>query len=316
MTTKKKKVLSCIDNYFWGRFNGWGRKASPPPGSVPKPSASPAKKVRKKKAEASPAPAKLTSPEASTSPEKSRGSVRKSLDFACASWKFPRHRRRRPKHADAGKPRRRSTKMQARQYQAASRGPRLAKKASASPRRGAASASSKQSRFESAHSLAEISGPASPAHRHHRWAQLSLLPPRRTRRSLNGMGEYREARFIIREGSRFLRQNQEGKYVSESRTPLRGRPRPPRQNELTSQAFIGGRALLKEGRGPDLFAETFFPDLRGPWALKTRPRHTQDERVLIRPAIRGRFDGFGDAITAGAIGSFQRELSLFKSRLR
>ena len=69
MTTKRALLLSII--IFAGVSLVGAQSPGPPPGSSPEASASPAKKVRKKKAEASPAPAE--SPEASASPAKTRG---------------------------------------------------------------------------------------------------------------------------------------------------------------------------------------------------------------------------------------------------
>ena len=69
MTTKRALLLSII--IFAGVSLVGAQSPGPPPGSSPEASASPAKKVRKKKAEASPAPA--GSPEASASPAKTRG---------------------------------------------------------------------------------------------------------------------------------------------------------------------------------------------------------------------------------------------------
>jgi hypothetical protein len=69
MTTKRALLVSII--IFAGVSLVGAQSPGPPPGASPEASASPAKKVRKKKAEASPAPA--NSPEASASPAKTRG---------------------------------------------------------------------------------------------------------------------------------------------------------------------------------------------------------------------------------------------------
>jgi len=69
MTTKRALVVAII--IFAGVSLVGAQSPGPPPGASPEASASPAKKVRKKKAEASPAPA--SSPEASASPAKTRG---------------------------------------------------------------------------------------------------------------------------------------------------------------------------------------------------------------------------------------------------
>jgi len=69
MTTKRALLVAII--IFAGVSLVGAQSPGPPPDASPEASASPAKKVRKKKAEASPAPA--SSPEASASPAKTRG---------------------------------------------------------------------------------------------------------------------------------------------------------------------------------------------------------------------------------------------------
>ena len=69
MTTKHALLVAII--IFAGVSLVGAQSPGPPPGVSPEASASPAKKVRKKKAEASPPPA--NSPEASASPAKTRG---------------------------------------------------------------------------------------------------------------------------------------------------------------------------------------------------------------------------------------------------
>ena len=69
MTTKRALLLSII--IFACASLVEAQSPGPPPDASPETSASPAKKVRKKKAETSPAPA--VSPEASASPAKTRG---------------------------------------------------------------------------------------------------------------------------------------------------------------------------------------------------------------------------------------------------
>ena len=69
MTTKRALVVAII--IFAGVSLVGAQSPGPPPDASPEASASPAKKVRKKKAEASPTPA--NSPEASASPAKTRG---------------------------------------------------------------------------------------------------------------------------------------------------------------------------------------------------------------------------------------------------
>src|SRR6476660_9845115 len=68
MTTKRALLVSII---ILAGVSLVGAQSPISPNASPEASASPAKKVRKKKAEASPAPA--TSPEASASPAKTRG---------------------------------------------------------------------------------------------------------------------------------------------------------------------------------------------------------------------------------------------------
>src|SRR5437588_626031 len=81
MTTKRALLLSII--IFSCASLVEAQSPGPPPDASPETSASPAKKVRKKKAETSPAPA--SSPEASASPAKTRGRKKAEVSPAPAA---------------------------------------------------------------------------------------------------------------------------------------------------------------------------------------------------------------------------------------
>jgi hypothetical protein len=80
MTTKRALLVSII---ILAGVSLVGAQSPISPNASPEASASPAKKVRKKKAEASPAPA--TSPEASASPAKTRGRKKAETSPAAAA---------------------------------------------------------------------------------------------------------------------------------------------------------------------------------------------------------------------------------------
>jgi hypothetical protein len=79
MTTKRALLVSII---IFAGVSLVGAQSPISPNASPEASASPAKKVRKKKAEASPAPA--TSPEASASPAKTRGNKKAEVSPAAS----------------------------------------------------------------------------------------------------------------------------------------------------------------------------------------------------------------------------------------
>ncbi len=111
MTTKRALLVAII--IFAGVSLVGAQSPGPPPDASPEASASPAKKVRKKKAEASPAPA--NSPEASASPAKTRG--RKKAETSPAPAASPEASVSPAKTRGRKKLRRRQHQAQARQYQ-------------------------------------------------------------------------------------------------------------------------------------------------------------------------------------------------------
>src|SRR6266853_406207 len=84
MTTKRALLVSII---ILAGVSLVGAQSPISPNASPEASASPAKKVRKKKAEASPAPA--TSPEASPSPAKTRGHKKAEVSPAASPAASP-----------------------------------------------------------------------------------------------------------------------------------------------------------------------------------------------------------------------------------
>ena len=181
MTTKRALLVSII--IFAGVSLVGAQSPGPPPGSSPEASASPAKKVRKKKAEASPAPA--TSPEASTSPAKTRG--RKKAETSPAPSASPA-------------------------VSASPAGGHARKKASASPTAAPAASASPAKPF-SIGSLFKPKPTASPA------TTTGPAEPNATPAPGGGHGMVwvnTESHIYHKEGSRFYGKTKQGKYMSEA----------------------------------------------------------------------------------------------------
>jgi len=184
MTTKRALLVSII--IFAGVSLVGAQSPGPPPGSSPETSASPAKKVRKKKAEASPAPA--TSPEASTSPAKTRG--RKKAETSPAPSASPA-------------------------VSASPAGGHARKKASASPTAAPAASASPAKPF-SIGSLFKPKPTASPATT---TTTTGSAEPNATPAPGGGHGMVwvnTESHIYHKEGSRFYGKTKQGKYMSEA----------------------------------------------------------------------------------------------------
>jgi hypothetical protein len=181
MTTKRALLVSII--IFAGVSLVGAQSPGPPPGSSPEASASPAKKVRKKKAETSPAPA--TSPEASASPAKTRG--RKKAETSPA-----------PAASPAASPAERHAR----------------KKAGASPTAAPAASASPAKPF-SIGSLFKPKPTASPA----ATTTTSSAEANATPAPGGGHGMVwvnTESHIYHKDGSRFYGKTKQGKYMSEA----------------------------------------------------------------------------------------------------
>ena len=196
MTTKRALLVSII--IFAGVSLVGAQSPGPPPGSSPEASASPAKKVRKKKAEASPAPA--GSPEASASPAKTRG--RKKAETSPTPAASP--------EASASPTKARGRKK----AEASPAGGHARKKASASPAAAPAASASPAKPF-SIGSLFKPKPTASPA----TTTTAGSAEPNATPAPGGGHGMVwvnTESHVYHKEGSRFYGKTKQGKYVSEA----------------------------------------------------------------------------------------------------
>lgn len=209
MTTKRALLVSII--IFAGVSLVGAQSPGPPPDSSPEASASPAKKVRKKKAEASPAPA--TSPEASASPAKARG--RKKAETSPAPAASPEaspspaktrgHKKAEASPAPSASP-------------AASASPaehHARKKAAASPAATPTPSSSPVKPFSKIGSLFKPRTSPSPA------ATTTTGSPETNATPAPGGGHglvwvNSESHIYHKEGSRFYGKTKQGKYMSEA----------------------------------------------------------------------------------------------------
>jgi hypothetical protein len=205
MTTKHALLVSII--IFAGVSLVGAQSPGPPPGSSPEASASPAKKVRKKKAEASPAPA--TSPEASTSPAKTRG--RKKAETSPAPAASPEASASPTKARGRKKAETSPAPSASPAVSASPAGGHARKKASASP--AAAPAASVSPAKFSIGSLFKPKPTASPA------TTTGSAEPNATPAPGGGHGMVwvnTESHIYHKEGSRFYGKTKQGKYMSEA----------------------------------------------------------------------------------------------------
>jgi hypothetical protein len=182
MTTKRALLVSII--IFAGVSLVGAQSPGVPPTVSPEASASPAKKVRKKKAETSPAPA--ASPEASGSPAKARG--RKKAETSPA-----------PSAAASGSPAERHAR----------------KKAVASPTATAAPSVSPANPLSKIGSLFKPKATASPAATTTTGsAEANATPAPGGGHGLVWVNS--ESHIYHKEGSRFYGKTKQGKYMSEA----------------------------------------------------------------------------------------------------
>jgi hypothetical protein len=181
MITKRALLVSII---ILAGVSLVGAQSPISPNASPEASASPAKKVRKKKAEASPAPA--TSPEASASPAKTRG--RKKAETSPAPSASPA-------------------------VSASPAGGHARKKASASPTAAPAASASPAKPF-SIGSLFKPKPTASPATTTTASAELNATPAPGGGHGMVWVNT--ESHVYHKEGSRFYGKTKQGKYVSEA----------------------------------------------------------------------------------------------------
>ena len=208
MTTKRALLLSII--IFACASLVEAQSPGPPPDASPETSASPAKKVRKKKAETSPAPA--SSPEASASPTKTRG--RKKAETSPAPAASPEAsaspaKTRGHKKAEA------SPAPSASATASVSPAERHArKKAAASPTPTAAASASPANPLSKIGSLFKPKATASPATTTNTGsAETNATPAPGGGHGLVWVNT--ESHIYHKEGSRFYGKTKQGKYMSE-----------------------------------------------------------------------------------------------------
>ena len=208
MTTKRALLVSII--IFAGVSLVGAQSPGPPPGSSPEASASPAKKVRKKKAEASPAPA--GSPEASASPAKTRG--RKKAEMSPTPAASPEASASPTKARGRKKAEASPAPSASPAVSASPAGGHARKKASASPTAAPAASASPAKPF-SIGSLFKPKPTASPA----TTTTAGSAEPNATPAPGGGHGMVwvnTESHVYHKEGSRFYGKTKQGKYVSEA----------------------------------------------------------------------------------------------------
>lgn len=207
MTTKRALLVSII--ILAGVSLVGAQSPGPPPGSSPEASASPAKKVRKKKAEASPAPA--TSPEASASPAKTRG--RKKAETSPAPAASPEASASATKARGRKKAETSPAPSASPAVSASPAGGHARKKASASPTAAPAASASPAKPF-SIGSLFKPKPTASPATTTTGSAELNATPAPGGGHGMVWVNT--ESHVYHKEGSRFYGKTKQGKYVSEA----------------------------------------------------------------------------------------------------
>ncbi len=207
MTTKRALLVSII--ILAGVSLVGAQSPGPPPGSSPEASASPAKKVRKKKAEASPAPA--TSPEASASPAKTRG--RKKAETSPAPAASPEASASATKARGRKKAETSPAPSASPAVSASPAGGHARKKASASPTAAPAASASPAKPF-SIGSLFKPKPTASPATTTTGSAELNATPAPGGGHGMVWVNT--ESHVYHKEGSRFYGKTKQGKYVSET----------------------------------------------------------------------------------------------------
>jgi hypothetical protein len=206
MTTKRALLVSII---IFAGVSLVGAQSPISPNASPEASASPAKKVRKKKAEASPAPA--TSPEASTSPAKTRG--RKKAETSPAPAGSPEASASPAKTRGRKKAETSPAQSASPAVSASPAGGHARKKASASPTAAPAASASPAKPF-SIGSLFKPKPTASPATTTTGSAEPNATPAPGGGHGLVWVNT--ESHVYHKEGSRFYGKTKQGKYVSEA----------------------------------------------------------------------------------------------------
>jgi len=205
MTTKRALLVSII---ILAGVSLVGAQSPISPNASPEASASPAKKVRKKKAEASPAPA--TSPEASASPAKTRG--RKKAETSPAPAASPEASVSPAKTRGRKKAETSPAPSASPAVSASPAGGHARKKASASPTAAPAASASPAKPF-SIGSLFKPKPTASPA------TTTGSAEPNATPAPGGGHGMVwvnTESHIYHKEGSRFYGKTKQGKYMTEA----------------------------------------------------------------------------------------------------
>jgi len=208
MITKRALLVSII--IFAGVSLVGAQSPGPPPDASPEASASPAKKVRKKKAEASPTPA--NSPEASASPAKTRG--RKKAETSPAPAASPEASVSPAKTRGRKKAETSPAPSASPAVSASPAGGHARKKASASPTAAPAASASPAKPF-SIGSLFKPKPTASPA----ATTTTGSAEPNATPAPGGGHGMVwvnTESHIYHKEGSRFYGKTKQGKYMSEA----------------------------------------------------------------------------------------------------
>ena len=206
MTTKRALLVSII---ILAGVSLVGAQSPISPNASPEASASPAKKVRKKKAETSPAPA--GSPEASASPAKTRG--RKKAETSPTPAASPEASASPTKARGRKKAETSPAPSASPAVSASPAGGHARKKASASPTAAPAASASPAKPF-SIGSLFKPKPTASPATTTTGSAEPNATPAPGGGHGLVWVNT--ESHVYHKEGSRFYGKTKQGKYVSEA----------------------------------------------------------------------------------------------------